>query len=225
LAQVEFDAGTETSLRSRPIVTGQEGEALQLALSGPLLSGAPLGASGTAPGVVAQAAPAPGAPASAASSAVPLPAAPPPGAAPGAGAAAFSWLGPTSARVGAAFTVALSMNAGDGVASVPFALGFDTRTLEVVSVAEGDLLRRDGAATVFNQRVDRGAGQVFGTVARGAGGAGGAARGSGTLVEVTFRALAPGPAGIRVVSAAPVGDGGRVLSVPAPAPFSLVVGP
>ncbi|MFN0160533.1 MAG: secretin N-terminal domain-containing protein [Burkholderiales bacterium] len=195
LAQTEFDAGTEASLRSRPIETGVEARGMTLTLSGPTLAPAP------AAGVAAVAA---------------QPSASPPG------AAALSLQGQANARVGSTFSVFLAASNLVDVTSVPFALGFDTRSMEVVEVSEGDLLRQGGAATTFNHRVDRGAGQIFGTVARtGAG----SARGSGTLVRVTFRAIAPGPAGVRLLTVAPVGEGGRSPAVAPPAPFAIQIGP
>ena len=102
------------------------------------------------------------------------------------------------------------------------AIGYDARLLEVTAVAEGDLLRQGGGRTTFSNRVDRGTGQVFATVTRADTGA----TGAGSLMSVTFRAIAPAPdVRTQVLSVAPVGAGGSAVSVSVPAPLSINITP
>jgi general secretion pathway protein D len=139
------------------------------------------------------------------------------------GATTVGWQGPAQARAGSTFTVQLSMQAGEPITSVPVAVSFDARLLEVASVSEGDFLRQGGGRTTFSNRVDRGSGQIFGTVTRADNGS---ASGGGGLMSITFRALAPAPdVRLQILSIAPVGAGGRSVSVAVPAPFSLNITP
>ena len=244
LEEAEFFTGTESSLRNRGVdaVAGAAGlipGAPGFGRPGAPGFGPPLGAPG-GPGT-GQAPGAPGTPgASAATGALGAPAAPgTPGAAAGstaaasgspggvagvaAGTSSASWQGPAQAQVGTTFTLQLSLQAGEPITSVPIAISFDARLLEVTSVAEGDFMRQGGGRTSFSSRVDRGTGQVFATVTRADSGS---ATGAGSLMSVTFRALAAAPeVRTQLLSIAPVGAGGRAVSVLVPAPQSVNITP
>jgi hypothetical protein len=63
------------------------------------------------------------------------------------------------------------MQANQPVVSLPLAIGFDPRVLQVADISEGGFLRQGGAQTSFTYRVDPG-GQVLMTATRsGHGGA------------------------------------------------------
>ena len=197
LDQTEFFTGTESSLRNRGVEGASAG-------GGPIPGpGGPLGQQFRPPGAPVTA----GGPDTAQAS----------------GPTTLGLQGPAQARVGTTFTVQLTMQAGEPVTSVPMAIGYDARLLEVTAVAEGDLLRQGGGRTTFSSRVDRGSGQVFATVTRAdAGGA----TGAGSLMSVTFRAIAPAPeVRTQVLSVAPVGAGGSAVSVSVPAPLSINITP
>ena len=98
------------------------------------------------------------------------------------------WQGPTQTKVGDTFAVQLVMQAEQPVVSVPIAIGFDPRLLQVVDVSEGGFLRQGGAQTSFSYRVDPG-GQVVMT-ATSSGNAGATA--PDAIVTMNFRALAAG---------------------------------
>jgi len=202
LASSEFDGGTEASLRSRGIDT---------APGGPVASAGP---PTVIPGV-SQAGPAPQAGAAAAApttAPAPVPA----------GASSLSWDAPASASVGGTFTVTLNMQAGEPLNSVPLAIGYDAKLLEVVDVAEGTLMRQ-GGSTNFSSRVDRATGQIFATIVR-SGGDG--ATGNGSLVTVTFKALGPAPeVRTQILAVSPVGAGGKSVGVTMPAPQSISITP
>jgi general secretion pathway protein G len=87
------------------------------------------------------------------------------------GAVQLLWQGPTQLKAGETIALQLVMQADRPVVSVPLAIGFDPRLLQVADVSEGAFLRQGGAATTFSYRVDPG-GQVLLTATRsGAGGA------------------------------------------------------
>lgn len=136
---------------------------------------------------------------------------------------ALAWQGPDKVKVGETFAVQLTMQSEQPVMSLPLALGFDARSLQVVSVTEGDFLKQGGASTNFSSRVDP-SGQVVLTVTRtGAAGA----TGSGVVATVNLRATAAAAADAKVqlLTVAPVAQGGRNLSAPLPAPLVIDVGP
>ena len=240
LDQTEFFTGTEASLRNRG-VDGAAG-------AGPILPFNPQGQQIPGAGPLGQQFPAaggPGIPGVPGASGVPgtagiagAPGAAGAAAAPGAsgliggvggqpsvspGTTSVGLQGPAQASVGSTFTLQLTIQAGEPITSVPMALSYDARLLEVASVAEGDFLRQGGGRTSFSNRIDRGTGQVFATVTRADPGS---ASGSGSLMSVTFRALAPAPdVRTQVVSIAPIGVGGRSITVAAPGPLSIAITP
>lgn len=215
-ALAEFRAGTDSSLRNRPD-------------SGAIASGpTPPGMPATAPAT--QSTPRPAAGNNPATN---------PGALPNAGAiqstggimntadtalsaAQLRWQGPSEAKVGEVFSVQLIMQADQAIVSLPIAVGFDNRTLQVVGVTEGEYLRQGGAATNFSSRVDPN-GQILMTAARS--GEGGATA-TGVVATISFRALtAADSSRIQLLTATPVGMGGRFVSVAPPAPLAVKLNP
>jgi general secretion pathway protein D len=229
-ALIEFESGTEGSLGARP-------SAVPVSAPGGRPLPVPPPAPGTLPpGTLPPGTPPAGRPGSPPSSgtdtgtptagASPPPppaivtADPPAGGSPAAtGPAALRWQGPPTARVGDTFAVQLVMQSDQPVVSVPLAIGFDARMLQVTSVAEGDFLRQGGAQTSFASRVDP-AGQILLTGTR-SGETGASAM--GVLATVNFRvAAATSPeTRIQVLTVAPVGLAGRSL-IAAPAPPHIV---
>lgn len=138
-----------------------------------------------------------------------------------AGTSTLTFQAPAQATVGSVFAVRLMIEPGEPVASIPVALSFDAKALEVVSVNEGNFLKQGGATTNFSQRVDKGSGQIFATATR-AGKDGASA--PGQVLELSLRALAPSPgARISIGAIAPVGLGGRSVNVAPPAPLMLPI--
>ena len=205
LEETEFFTGTEASLRNR----GVEGVS-----GGAFIPGSPgaLAAAGVAPAGVAPAGVPPG---------VAVPGAPGAPAAPGTAGVALQ--GPAQVRVGGTYTLQVNLQTAEPVSSVPLSLSYDARILEVVAVNEGTLLRQGGGRTGFSSRVDRGTGQIFASVTRTDDGG---ATGSGSLVSVTFRALAPAPeVPTSLTTITPVVVGGASLNLSMPAPHNLAVLP
>jgi general secretion pathway protein D len=206
---IEFESGTESSLGARPaIAPGAPGGAVVAP---------PIWPSVTAPGAPPSGSGAPAAdtPAGASMRSAPAPSSgndgSPQAPAVATGPAILRWQGPAEVKVGETFAVQLLMQSDQPVVSVPLAIGFDPRVLQVVSVQEGEFLRQGGAASNFASRVDP-AGQVLATGTR-AGDTG--SSNVGVFATLNLRAVAPSAAETRlqVLTAAPVGLGGR--SVPA----------
>ena len=75
---------------------------------------------------------------------------------------------------------------------MPLVIGYDPQVLEVLAVEEGDYFKQNGAASVFNSRVDKQRGEI--TVMTGRqltpGGDTGTT-GAGSIVTINFKALRP----------------------------------
>ncbi len=137
------------------------------------------------------------------------------------GGTTFAFQGPTQAAIGSSFTLSLLIQPDQPVTSIPFAIGYDPRLLEITAVTEGDFMRQGGAASTFTSRVDAAQGRVFATATRGS--AGGAAT-TGILATLTIRALAEaGSASVQLVAASPIGVGGSSVSTVTPAPYTLAI--
>lgn len=224
----EFDAGTEASVRSFPSPGGAGAEPMS---------------SATPPGGLVEPASLPGMPSPSPSPSPSLdvgmsgsgPVAPGPANLPSGGAAVepapslsagggavpsgaqLSWAGPGEARVGQDFILTLSMQSGQPLVSVPVAISFDPKVLQVVGVTEGAFLKQPGGQSAFEYRVDA-AGQVVLTATRS--GASGAT-GAGSLAAVQFKVLAAaaGPStSVQVLASAPVAVGGGALTASLPSP-------
>lgn len=233
---IEFDSGTEASLGSRAGSTGLGTTA------NPAAIGAPPGSPATVTAPPANQPPAGAAPAGAGnsnqlggglnsnsnsgttgasgtssaatnSSTPPVPT----------GSAVLGWQGPTQIKVGNAFAVQLMMQADQPVVSIPMAVGFDARSLQVTSITEGDFLKQGGAQTSFTSRVDP-SGQILMTGTR-AGDSG--ATTLSAVATVNLRVIAaPNPeTRLQLLTISPVVLGGRGISAPLPPPHVLNISP
>ena len=245
----EFDGGTETSFRGRVDGGGGGGAAPVFgALAPPLAASAPPAAGTAKPGgqvnpfapqaqsgsgLNAQAATAqtstasspvnPFAPAVEGSTLQPeslSPSAVQP-ALQAAGSALLLWQGPTQIRVGDTFALQLVMQTDRPVVSVPLAIGFDPRLLQVANVSEGGFLKQGGAQTSFTYRIDPG-GQVLMTATRS--GDGGATA-PDSLATINFRALAAGAARVELITIAPVASGGLTINATLPGAHAVTITP
>lgn len=127
--------------------------------------------------------------------------------------------GPASVKAGESFTVQVVMQSDQPLVSIPLAVNFDPRVLQVSSVMEGDFLRSSGGQTNFANRIDP-SGQILLTATRtGATGA----NGSGVLATIGFRAAGAGEADTRVqvLNVAAIGLGGSAVSVAPTAPLAI----
>lgn len=224
---LEFDSGTETSLGSRAASAGS-GAAVPTVANNP------------GPGAPALPNPAPPSgrppanPGGLASGNGPVPSGLPAGAirggaAPSAdpatvpaaavGAAQLRWQGPTELKVGDTFALQLVMQAEQPVVSIPLAIGFDARTLQVTSVVEGDFLKQGGAPTSFTSRVDPN-GQILMTGTR-AGDSGATAPGAVATVNFKVVAASEPETRVQLLTISPIVLGGRGITAQLPLPHTL----
>jgi general secretion pathway protein D len=214
-ATMEFDAGTENSLggrvtsggvsqqNSQSVVPSQTAPAP--ALNTPIQSNLPTASPVPDPSLAKQN------PVN--TSEVPTPAA----------AAQIKWQGPTQIKVGDVFAVQLVMQADQPVVSIPLAIGFDTKTLQITSVSEGEFLKQGGAQTSFASRVDP-SGQILITGTR-SGETG--ATSPGVFATINLKAIAANTTGSRMqlLTISPVVLGGKSINAPAPAPHLITISP
>jgi general secretion pathway protein D len=200
-AAEEFWSGTDAAFRTRPLalapmpesITGKSGAVPLVTVAGEAAAMAPSATTG----------------ATAATGATTVA-----GGSVGASGARFSWDSPAQVKAGQLFRASLRVKAEGSVGSLPFQLGYDPRSLEVVDVREGDFFRQGGVNGNFTSSVDALTGKV--TVDTSSPDVAGA-RGEGTLVNITFKALAPLPkAEIKLLSAS-----GTSFALPEPHVFSI----
>lgn len=128
----EFWSGTETSLRTRPVILGtvstKDGQTVTVSP----VAAAPVGVG--APGAAA---------------------------APATGQAMLSLRAPETVKIGQEFKVDLMIRSEGPLRALPSQLGFDPAALEVVDVQEGSFFRQGGASTNFASNVDQKTGRIF----------------------------------------------------------------
>ncbi|NPC58147.1 cohesin domain-containing protein [Caenimonas soli] len=211
---IEFESGTENSLASRPS-------------AGPALPVAGAAAPATAPAAVPASS---SAQQSSIGSNVPSAAAPAPASSIttanqvlSGSATVLRWQGPAQLKVGDTFALQLLMQSDQPVVSVPMALAFDPRVLQLTSVVEGDFLRQGGAQTNFTSRIDP-SGQILMTGTR-AGDTGASAVGALATLNFRVAAAASPETQVQLLTVAPIGPGGRGIVAPLPPPHTLRLGP
>lgn len=115
---------------------------------------------------------------------------------PPAGDGSLLLFGPSQISVGDVINVAITGQELNGLFSAPLFVTYDQNLFDLLSVAEGDFLSREGKATVFSTNPIPGKGELMIGYKQGVGGSG--VSGDGTLFTVTFRAKAPGTAAFSV---------------------------
>ena len=97
----------------------------------------------------------------------------------------------SSIHIGDTFTLDIRAEDVFDLAGWQFDIAFDPADLEAVDVSEGDFLKADGGATFFQAgRIDSTAGKITGLSAARI--ANGGASGSGSLLQVRFKAKSAG---------------------------------
>jgi general secretion pathway protein D len=132
------------------------------------------------------------------------------------------WQGQQKATVGDTFLLQLTMESDQLITSLPIAIGFDNKVLQVAGITEGSYLKQGGAQTNFSTRIDPN-GQILLSATR-TGGNGPLA--ASDVANITFRAIAPATdSKVQILTVAPVTAQGRSLPVQLPQPFLLLVTP
>jgi general secretion pathway protein D len=142
---------------------------------------------------------------------------------PALGVAELRWQGPTKLKVNDTFAMQLIMQTDEPIVSIPLALGFDPKALQVISVKEGEFLRQGNAQTSFNSRVDAN-GQILMTATR-SGDSG--ASGSGAIATVNFKLIAANnpETRLQLITISPLVLGGRSITAPLPLPHVISIAP
>ena len=234
---MEFEAGTDASLRTRP-AEGTAPSAPAPAAT-PRVDGASAGPSpATSPATPSAAppyAPVPsdssiGTPPAAAPIAPPpvsgLPSAPGaigPSVTPaglGAAPAQLTWIAPAVVKVGENFAVQLLIQSEQPIGSVSATIGFEPAMVQIVSVVEGDFMQRGGAQSTLTSRTDA-SGQLLFTLARPA-----AVNGQGSLINLNLRAnAATEQTRLQLLNSAAVGTEGRSATLAPLTPHLLRITP
>jgi general secretion pathway protein D len=129
------------------------------------------------------------------------------------------WQGPAQLKVGDNFALQLLMQSDQPVVSLPLAVTFDARILQVASVVEGDFLRQGGASTSFTSQVDP-SGQIILTGTR-SGDTGATAVGTVATINLRVAAAVSSETAVRLLTIAPIGLGGRSIAAPLPPPHNI----
>src|SRR5512139_1933327 len=194
---VEYWAGTESSLRSAPFNLK------------------PLG-------TVAVSTSAAAAPAARALPPQPVRRDVPPQAAPAAGPVVLSWQGPSQAKVGQLVSLTLNAQSAQALGRMEMQVNFDPAVWKAVDVTEGSFLKQNNMQSSFVKTIDQAGGQIQLDVT----GTGAGASGSGSVATLVFEALAADPqASIsvgRMTSSAP---GGEEVAATVPEPHVIAVAP
>lgn len=143
--------------------------------------------------------------------------------APAVAAAQIKWQGPTQLKVGEVFAVQLIMQADQPIVSIPLAIGFDTKSLQITSITEGEFLKQGGSQTSFASRVDP-SGQILITGTR-SGETG--ATSPGVFATINLKAIAASSTGSRLqlLTISPVVLGGKSINSPLPVPHVITISP
>ena len=201
---IEFDSGTENSLGSRP--AAGPAPAPPTVPASPARSGAP-SAPPPAAAAVGQASETQAAAQSSATGTSGGPVVV-------SGPATLRWQGPTQLKIGDTFALQLMMQSDQPIVSVPLAVGFDPRLLQVTSVVEGEFLRQGGAQSSFTSRVDPN-GQVLITGTR-AGETGATALAAVATINFRVGAASSTETRVQLLTIVPIGLGGRSVAAPLP---------
>ena len=198
--EVEYWAGTEASLRSSLLNVKAMGS---VALSG-------TGGSAQAARARSPAPPRKGAPATAQN----VPAIAP---------LTLSWQGPAQAKAGEIISLTLNAQAAQALGSLGLLVSFDPSVLKAVAVEDGGFLKQSDPQSAFTKTIDQNSGQILLDVA-GQGSEG--ASGTGSLVTLTFEAIAVKPhSQISVGRIAATAPGGESLASSQPESHAIAVVP
>jgi len=120
--------------------------------------------------------------------------------APDVGQVSLAWVAPPQVKVGDQFNVSLQVQATQPISSLPLTLSFNPLQFQVMNLAPGDFFSQGGGQTVSSSRVDAQTGQIVMQLQS----QGAPVAGTGTLVSIVLKAMAPAPqAQLSVQSATP----------------------
>jgi general secretion pathway protein D len=117
------------------------------------------------------------------------------------------WVAPSEVKLGDTFNVTVNAISGVALRGLPMEMLFSSTQLEVLSIAEGGLLKQGDGATSFVQAVNASAGRINVSLMRNEGEG---AAGEGGLLTIQFKAKAAGPAQLSFTSVRPMSSTGLV---------------
>ena len=133
----------------------------------------------------------------------------------------LAWVGPQSARVGTELEFELHATLQQPLTGASLQFGFDAKAIEIIGVAEGELLKAGKGRTMLSHKVDPVRGKVLVSIVR----AGESIRGDGALLKVRARPrTAVERAQLQVTLASPVGLGGQPMSAAPTPPLTFSIG-
>lgn len=136
----------------------------------------------------------------------------------------FEWQAPREVRAGEQFGAVLRVATDSPLRAVPLMVSYDPKILQLVNAEEGDFLRQGGAETTFNHRADPAQGRVFvAAIRQNVSGNDNGVNGTGSVVNLAFRAIGSGKTSIRLVSATP--EPTQDVSRSVPLEHVIAVGP
>ena len=124
-------------------------------------------------------------------------------------------------KAGESFVVTLEGASQAPIGMADLQLLFDPTILSLVGVAEGEWMKRGGAATQFEDKSNAAAGRVIAGIRRNAPEG---ATGTGSLVALTFKASREGQTQLFVTSATPSRTGTAPPPVRGSGPLQIRVG-
>jgi general secretion pathway protein D len=132
----------------------------------------------------------------------------------------LTWNGPAQAKLGETIALELHLQSQHALRAAPLQLAYDAAHFEVVSVAGGEFLNRDGKGS-FNHVIDAASGRVSISASGTETGDKSAAR----VLTVTLKAKTAGEGAVHVIGLTPVGVAQRVSQPPLPFSHKILVQP
>jgi general secretion pathway protein D len=132
-----------------------------------------------------------------------------------------SWQGPNQVKAGEQFKLALRLKSDGGLRSLPLQIGFDPAAFQILNIQEGEFFRKYDAKTSLSSNVDPTLGKAFISIVRsGTGGAQGDDT-VATLVVRALKAGSQGE--FKLLSVTPITVGEKPITPVVPAPFIVNV--
>jgi general secretion pathway protein D len=116
----------------------------------------------------------------------------------------------------------LFAQSSEAPANVALTIAFDSSSMQLLSIVDGDYLRQGGGQTTISTRADQ-TGQLSASLTRSGGTSGTAA---GTLLNLTLRAGSPAEAArLQLLSVTGTTPQGQTIAAELPAPLSVRITP
>lgn len=133
------------------------------------------------------------------------------------------WAAPSTAKVGEIVPVSLQIKTDGPIRSLPFQIGFDPTSVEIVKVEEGAFFKNESGPSSLSSNIDLSTGKLFASLTRSSVDG---PTGQGTAAVISVRARsADKPIELRLLGATPISLSNQVTSSQLPAALSIPVSP